>query len=478
MPSSSPAPRLGRYTLLRSLGAGGMAELFLARADGIEGFAKLVALKRILPHKATNERFVRMLLNEARLVAGLDHPNIAQVHDIGLEQGEYFFAMEYVHGQDLARVLHRAPRHKLHLENALHIAVGLCAGLHCAHMARDNTGRPLDIVHRDVSPSNVLVSYQGAVKLVDFGVAKAATLVSETREGVIKGKYGYMSPEQCLGDQLDRKSDVFAVGILLWEMTVGRRLYMFKGELASLQRIVYVDAPRPSKFDPQYPAELEHIVMRALARDPAKRYQSAEQLQIDLEQLALDHRLAVSAVSMAIEMKTLFRDHVEAWTAAERAGQSLGEHLATAGPPPPIDPDDYQTADGDPPEPFPAFVPPAAEQVRSAAAHAFDVETRPDVRPAPEDDTRATSPLGTAKVAVHVVPAVVERAAPPPVRTRPPTPMPPMPTGPPLTPQQLSRQLRRTPDSVRIRPSRVPAILVLVIVLAIAAGWLVLFQRP
>src|SRR5215470_18663673 len=277
MQLQTPVARLGRYTLLRPLGAGGMAELFLARADGIEGFAKLVAVKRILPHKATNERFVRMLLNEARLVAGLDHPNIAQVHDIGLEHGEYFFAMEYVHGQDLAHILHRAPHHRLHLENALHI------------------------VHRDVSPSNVLVSYQGAVKLVDFGVAKAATLVSETREGVIKGKYGYMSPEQCLGDPLDRRSDVFAVGILLWEMTVGRRLYMFKGELASLQRIVYVDAPRPSKFVPQYPAQLEHIVMRALAREPRQRYQSAEQLQLDLEQFALDHRLAISAVSMAIE---------------------------------------------------------------------------------------------------------------------------------------------------------------------------------
>ncbi len=458
--STNPAPRLGRYTLLRSLGAGGMAELFLARADGIEGFAKLVALKRILPHKATNERFVRMLLNEARLVSGLDHPNIAQVHDIGLDQGQYFFAMEYVHGQDLARVLHRAPTHKLHLENALHIVIGLCAGLHCAHSARDGTGRPLDIVHRDISPSNVLVSYQGAVKLVDFGVAKAATLVSETREGVIKGKYGYMSPEQCLGDPLDRRSDVFAVGILLWELTVGRRLYMFKGELASLQRIVYADAPRPSTFVRQYPAQLERIVMRALARDPKLRYQSAEQLQLDLEQFALDHRLAVSAVSMAIEMKTLFRDQIEAWSAAERAGQSLGEHLAAATVQPQVDPDDYQTADGDVPDPLASA---AAEHARRAAARAFDVETRPDVAPVADDhDMRDTTPRGTPTVAAPVAPVA-----------------PVLPSGPPLTPQQLSRQLRRSPEIVKIRPSRsVPAVFVLFIVLAIAAGWLVLFQRP
>src|SRR5512139_1292222 len=275
--ATQPAPpvKLGRYTLVRPLGAGGMAELYLARVDGIGGFTKLCAVKRILPHKATNERFVRMLLNEARLVATLDHPNIAQVHDIGLENNEYFFAMEYVHGQDLRHVLHAAPYHRLRLENAIHIALGLCAGLHHAHEAHDASGASLEIVHRDVSPSNVLISYQGAVKLVDFGVAKAATVVSETREGIIKGKYGYMSPEQCLGAALDRRSDIFAVGILLWEMTVGRRLYQFKSELASLQRVVYADAPRPSAFDPTYPAELERIVMRALARDPGQRYQSA-----------------------------------------------------------------------------------------------------------------------------------------------------------------------------------------------------------
>jgi serine/threonine protein kinase len=452
MQSAIPAPRLGRYTLLRSLGAGGMAELFLARADGIEGFAKLVALKRILSHKSTNERFVRMLLNEARLVAGLDHPNIAQVHDIGREQGEYFFAMEYVHGQDLARILRRAPRHRLGLENALHIAIGVCAGLHCAHTARDGTGRPLDIVHRDVSPSNVLVSYQGAVKLVDFGVAKASSLVSETREGVIKGKYGYMSPEQCLGDTLDRRSDVFAVGILLWEMTLGRRLYQFKGELASLQRIVYHDAPAPSQYDPEYPRPLEDIVMRALARDPRKRYQTAETLQVDLEQFALGHRLAVSAVSMANEMRTLFHDQIEAWNAAERAGQSLGEHLAAASPhaPDPLS----QTDETDEQE-----LPELLASPAGAASHGdvFDVETRPD-SPAAKDD-RITGPRPK-----HASPigATIEAV-----------------TAPPLTPQQLASQLRRSQEMVRIRPSRsVPAIFVLLLVLAIAAGWLLLFQHP
>ena len=322
--------RLGRYTLVRSLGTGGMAELFLARADGIGGFAKLVALKRILPHKASNERFIRMLLNEARLVASLEHPNIAAVYDICFDENEYFFAMEYVHGHDLRRILHAAPGHMLRLENVLHIMVGVCAGLHHAHEARDPQGKPLEIVHRDVSPSNVLVSYQGAVKLVDFGVAKAATMISETREGIIKGKHGYMSPEQCLGDKLDRRSDLFAVGILLWEMTVGRRLYKVNGELATLQRIVYADAPRPSKFIDGCPPELERIIMRALSRDVAARYQTAQEIQIDLEAFALAHQLPVSPLAMTQELSEMFRERLDAWREAERAGRSLADHLADA----------------------------------------------------------------------------------------------------------------------------------------------------
>jgi eukaryotic-like serine/threonine-protein kinase len=324
--------RLGRYTIVRELGTGGMAQLFLARVDGLAGFSKLVAVKRILPHKATNERFVRMLLNEARLVATLDHPNIAQVHDIGMEGGDYFFAMEYVHGHDLRHVLHAAPDHRLQLENAIHVALGVCAGLHHAHEARDPSGRSLEIVHRDVSPSNVLVSYEGGVKLVDFGVAKAATVVSETRDGIIKGKYGYMSPEQCLGSPLDRRSDLFAVGILLWEMTVGRRLYKVSGDLATLQRVVYVDAPKPSRFVPGYPPALERVVMRALARDVDRRYQTAEQMQLELEAFALDYRLPVSAVTMRIQMRQLFRSRIDAWQEAEHAGKSLADHLATQAP--------------------------------------------------------------------------------------------------------------------------------------------------
>jgi len=317
-----------------------MAELFLARVDGIGGFTRLFAVKRILAHHAANARFVRMFLNEARLAATLSHPNIAQVHDIGVDGHDTFFAMEHVHGKDVRKIMRRVRGQGLGLGHALHVAIGVCAGLHHAHEARDAAGESLGIVHRDVSPSNILVSYEGAVKLVDFGVAKAGSITSETNEGAIKGKYGYMSPEQCLGADVDRRSDVFAIGILLWEMTIGRRLYKQDSELAMLQRIVYADAVRPSRLRPDYPPELEAIVMRALSRNVEHRYQTAQELQVDLEQFALDHQIAVSASATGAEMARLFDDDLEAWREAQEAGRSLADHLVEAAPDPMLASDD------------------------------------------------------------------------------------------------------------------------------------------
>ena len=329
MSAPHPVSRIGKYTILHPLASGGMAELFLARADGIEGFSKLVVLKRILPHRAANERFIRMFLNEARLVATLDHPNIAQVYDIGVEGDEYFFTMEYVHGKDVRGIMHHHPVGLPSLAQALHIAIGVCAGLHFAHEARDASGKPLHLVHRDVNPQNVLVSYDGAVKLVDFGIAKAASAISETEEGTVKGKYGYMSPEQCLGAQLDRRSDIFTLGIMLWEMTVGRRLYKINGELVTLQRIVYVDAPKPSRFRAGYPPALEAIVMKALSRSLDGRYQTAQEMQLDLEKFALDERLAVSSIAMSREMERIFPVRVSAWKQAMTEGRSLADLVQT-----------------------------------------------------------------------------------------------------------------------------------------------------
>ncbi len=211
-----PGDKLGKYDLIRQIAIGGMAERHLARTLGIEGFEKLVVVKRILPQFATHASFVNMFLDEARLAATLQHPNVAQVYDIGVEDGDYFFAMEYVHGEDLERIATQARDQDvpLSLDAALTLVAGLCAGLHYAHEKTGPEGKPLQIVHRDVSPSNVLVSYDGAVKVVDFGIALGAQ--GKATNGGLKGKITYMSPEQCRGDVVvDRRSDIYSIGILL-----------------------------------------------------------------------------------------------------------------------------------------------------------------------------------------------------------------------------------------------------------------------
>jgi serine/threonine protein kinase len=304
--------RLGKYTLIRPLAMGGMAELFLARTDGLGGFSKQVVVKRILPHRASDARFIRMLLDEACLVASLDHPNIAHVYDIGYEGGEYFFAMEYVEGCDVRQILKHL-QGPLSLEQAIYIAMGVCTGLHFAHQARDAQGRPLGIVHRDINPGNVIVSYEGAIKIVDFGIAQAASIAADSH-GTIKGTFGYLSPEQASGIEVDHRSDVFSLGVMLWEMTVGQRLYHDDhSDLGVLQMIVEHDAPRPSKFIANYPADLELIVMRALARNRDARYHSAQELYFALEAFAMRHQLRLSPLAMSQGMQRMFRGRADSW---------------------------------------------------------------------------------------------------------------------------------------------------------------------
>ncbi len=292
---------LGRYELIRLLSVGGMAEIYLARSEGIAGFEKRVVIKRMLPHFAIQPDYVRMFLDEARLAAQLDHPNVVQVHDIGEETGNYHYAMEYVRGGDLRDLLRSAARARtpVPLGCAVAIGIGMCAGLDHAHNLTAADGHPLGVVHRDVSLSNVLVSFDGAVKVTDFGVAKQVS-DHHTRTGTLKGKVAYMSPEQCRGKPLDRRSDVFAAGIVLHELITGRRLFGGRGqELAMLQRIVYEDAPPPSRTRPDCPPALDEIVLRALRRDRNERYASARDLQRDLEALARTERLATSPIEIA-----------------------------------------------------------------------------------------------------------------------------------------------------------------------------------
>jgi formylglycine-generating enzyme required for sulfatase activity/tRNA A-37 threonylcarbamoyl transferase component Bud32 len=300
--------QLGRYTLLHKLAIGGMAEIFLAKTSGIEGFEKIVVLKRILPHLSANELFVSMFLDEARVAANLEHPNIVNVYDIGKSGEDYFFTMAYLHGEDLSNILREAARlgRGIPLSVALYVVQAVCAGLHYAHEHAALDGSPLGIVHRDVSTTNVLITYDGGVKLLDFGIAKAANQSKMTQVGVRKGKASYMSPEQCRAEPLDRRSDIFAIGILLWELTTMRGLFRADNELAVMSLIAHYDAPLPSTVVEGYPPELEAIVMKALARDREQRYATARELQDDLETFVRDYRLGTGSGELAAMMRELF----------------------------------------------------------------------------------------------------------------------------------------------------------------------------
>jgi formylglycine-generating enzyme required for sulfatase activity/serine/threonine protein kinase len=285
-----------------------MAEIYLAKTSGIEGFEKIVVLKRILPHLSANELFVSMFLDEARVAANLEHPNIVNVYDIGKAGEDYFFTMAYLHGEDLSNILRQASRagRGVSLSLALHIVQGVCGGLHYAHEQMALDGTPLGIVHRDVSTTNVLITYDGGVKLLDFGIAKAANQSKMTQVGVRKGKASYMSPEQCRAEPLDRRSDIFAIGILLWELTTMRGLYRADNELAVMSLIAHNDAPLPSTVVEGYPPELEAIVCKALARDRDQRYATARELQDDLEAFVRDYRLGTTSGELAGLMRELF----------------------------------------------------------------------------------------------------------------------------------------------------------------------------
>jgi eukaryotic-like serine/threonine-protein kinase len=318
----APGDKLGKYEVIRQIAVGGMAELYLVRTVAIEGFEKLACVKRILPQYINNPSFVTMFLNEARLAATLHHPNIAQVYDIGQEAGEYFFSMEYVHGEDLGRLVATSRENgvPIALECALTLVAGLCAGLHHAHDKPSPDGKALGVVHRDVSPANVLVSYDGAIKLVDFGIARAGGAPSTSSTG-LKGKIAYMSPEQGRGrGALDRRSDVFSIGTILYELTTGRLPFVDETEYGVLHQIVNTDAAPPSSIVASYPAALEAIVMKALARDVDQRYATALELQSQLEDFAHDHRLRVSPLVVARLMSTLFPARLEEWEHARAQG--------------------------------------------------------------------------------------------------------------------------------------------------------------
>ncbi len=280
----------GRYRLIADVGRGGMSDVYLAVTEGTEAaarFQKLLVIKMLKPELSEDSEFVAMFLNEARLAARLNHPNVVQTIEVGEAGGRYFLAMEYLEGQPLHRVLrNNDARARLGLDMRLHMLIQALAGLHYAHERRDYDGSPLDIVHRDVSPANLFVTYDGNVKLMDFGIAKARDSNSETRVGVFKGKAAYVAPEQARGESVDRRADVYSVGVVLWELLTGRRLWSGLTQIEMLRRVVAGDVTAPRSVDPRIPAELEEICMKALAFRREDRYPTAALLATDLESFA------------------------------------------------------------------------------------------------------------------------------------------------------------------------------------------------
>jgi len=336
MPVTAPAREIetgtsiGKYEILRKLATGGMAEIYLARVRGTAGFEKLVVLKRILPQFAEDPTFVQMFLDEARLAATLRHPNIADVYDVGEAEGSFFFTMEFIHGEDARTIRIAAHKKRVTIprSHALAIVHGTAAALAYAHDKVGPEG-PLGLVHRDVSSSNVLISFDGAIKLVDFGIARATSRQHKTQTGTLKGKIPYMSPEQVQNRPLDRRSDLFSLGVVLYELTVGRRPFRGESDYEIFDQIINKGAPAPTSLDPEFPPDLEKIVLKALERRRESRYQNAEELVRDLEAFMSASGAWVSAMSLGRYMRDLFADKILAWETAIEHGSSLGDHVAS-----------------------------------------------------------------------------------------------------------------------------------------------------
>ncbi len=326
--------RLGKYTLLQKIATGGMAEIFLARQDGPAGFQKILVIKRILPHFAHDERFVTMFLNEARLAALLNHPNVVSIFDLGEEDGSYYLAMEHIHGRSLDQILDRcqALGRRVPLALCARIVADAAQGLHYAHGFAAPDGTPLNLVHRDVSPQNVLVTFDGLVKLVDFGVAKAATNTGKTQTGAVKGKYAYMSPEQIAGQPLDRRSDIFALGVVLYELATGRRPFGQQSDLLAITAILN-EAPVPAReIVPDFPGSLETVMLRCLDKDRDRRYPDAEEIHRDLERFIRSEGTFVGARELAQFLTEIFGEEIASGNPALLAAQlpALDDEDATA----------------------------------------------------------------------------------------------------------------------------------------------------
>jgi serine/threonine-protein kinase len=308
MPLLSPGNTLGRYTILGKMATGGMSEVYLARHGGPSGFSKVLVLKIILPQLADDPQFVQMFHNEAKLAGLLNHSNIVQIFDFGLEGGVHFMALEYIDGRNLTRILRTLATVELSLPPsvALRVVSDAAGALEYAHGLADGAGRPLQIVHRDVSLENILVTYTGQVKIVDFGIAKARTLESYTGHGTLKGKYSYMAPETITGLSVDHRIDIYALGVVLYRLLLGQMPFVADNHAQLLNRIVNEPPPPPRQLVRDLSPELERVLLRVLEKDRNRRYQRAAELQADLERYLQDHGTVVTPYHLQQFMSEVF----------------------------------------------------------------------------------------------------------------------------------------------------------------------------
>jgi hypothetical protein len=308
--------RLGRYQVVDRIATGGMAEVYLAVHGELAGFRTPVVLKKVLPHLASNPQFIDMFLDEARIASLLDHPNVVRIYEVARSGTEYFLAMELVQGKSVSALMRRSHETEggeqlLEPRLAAFLVAQACAGLYHAHNLSDPLGNSLGLVHRDVSPQNILISFEGSVKVIDFGIARALGRISETQTGGMKGKFGYMSPEQARGEEVDLRTDIFALGVVLWEVVTGRRLFNRENDLATMRALVYEPIAKPSTVAAVAP-ELESIIMRALSRNPKLRYQTARDMGSALERYVVSAGGA-SASDLSVVMKFAFAAEHSTW---------------------------------------------------------------------------------------------------------------------------------------------------------------------
>ena len=403
--------KFGKYLLLERIAVGGMAEVFVAKAFGVEGFERLLAIKKILPTMGEDAEFITMFVDEARIAVQLAHANIVQVLELGKHDETLYIAMEYVSGRDLRQLMERYRKRQqpMPVPQAAYIVKEVCEALDHAHRKCDARGKPLGIVHRDVSPQNVLVGFGGEVKLIDFGIAKAESRLQKTQAGILKGKFAYMSPEQVKGLPLDGRSDLFACGILLWEMVCGEKLFTGDSDYAVLDKVRMGLVPPPRSRNLRCPEGLEKVILKALAPDPARRYQSASDLHDELVRFTVTGDVVFGPRQLASWLREEFAAEYEQEQKRRQAWLAVGRPpTEPARPDTPLPAVIIGDLTQTPVEPFPAPAPAPAlrdpgefptlrmeeEALRSTETARFDISDEPTAAPRRMRRSALSRPVG------------------------------------------------------------------------------------